>query len=155
MQCTQSVIILTSGVRQYHHDQRGALFGYIIWGIFTLGQCVVKVNASVITCHQNGERQHWYLPLPVTRYATTPRAFSWQDSRPNQQGTGADADGQAGEKSTENAPGAESIFGAFGKRHYEGGFEEKMTRREAALILGVRESASSQRIKVVMDGIPW
>lgn len=26
----------------------------------------------------------------------------------------------------------------FSKRFYEGGFEDKMTRREAALILGVR-----------------
>ncbi|CAM9513073.1 unnamed protein product, partial [Chrysoparadoxa australica] len=34
-----------------------------------------------------------------------------------------------------------------GKRHYEGGFEEKMTRREAALVLGVRESAAAERIK--------
>ena len=29
----------------------------------------------------------------------------------------------------------------------KGGFEEKMTRKEAALILGVRESSSAKRIK--------
>jgi len=34
-----------------------------------------------------------------------------------------------------------------GAKYYEGGFEESMTRREAALILGVRESSTSQRIK--------
>jgi len=34
-----------------------------------------------------------------------------------------------------------------GTKYYEGGFEDKMTRREAALILGVRESASLRRIK--------
>lgn len=34
-----------------------------------------------------------------------------------------------------------------GSRYYEGGFEETMTRREAALILGVRESADPARIK--------
>ncbi|EGB07494.1 hypothetical protein AURANDRAFT_8862, partial [Aureococcus anophagefferens] len=33
------------------------------------------------------------------------------------------------------------------KRYYEGPFEAAMTRREAALILGVRESATAQRIK--------
>lgn len=43
--------------------------------------------------------------------------------------------------------GAGGLFGAFGKRHYEGGFDEKMTRKEAALVLGVRESAAPQRIK--------
>jgi DnaJ homolog subfamily C member 19 len=35
----------------------------------------------------------------------------------------------------------------FAKNFYDGGFEEKMTKREAALILGVRESASAERIK--------
>lgn len=34
-----------------------------------------------------------------------------------------------------------------GSKYYEGGFEETMTRREAALILGVRESSSPKRIK--------
>jgi DnaJ homolog subfamily C member 19 len=34
-----------------------------------------------------------------------------------------------------------------GTKYYEGGFEDTMTRREAALILGVRESSSPARIK--------
>ncbi len=34
-----------------------------------------------------------------------------------------------------------------GTKYYEGGFEETMTKREAALILGVRESSSAARIK--------
>lgn len=34
-----------------------------------------------------------------------------------------------------------------GAKYYEGGFEETMTRREAALILGIRESSSAKRIK--------
>merc|ERR1712157_420582 len=36
---------------------------------------------------------------------------------------------------------------SVGSKFYEGGFEDKMTRREAALILGVRESSSVKRIK--------
>ena len=35
----------------------------------------------------------------------------------------------------------------FARNFYDGGFEEKMSKREAALILGVRESASPERIK--------
>jgi hypothetical protein len=35
----------------------------------------------------------------------------------------------------------------FARNFYDGGFEEKMTKREAALILGLRESASADRIK--------
>jgi DnaJ family protein C protein 19 len=40
------------------------------------------------------------------------------------------------------------LFGfSVGSKYYEGGFEERMSRREAALILGVRESSSAKRIK--------
>lgn len=35
----------------------------------------------------------------------------------------------------------------FAKGYYDGGFEDKMSRREAALVLGVRESTSAERIK--------
>jgi DnaJ homolog subfamily C member 19 len=58
-----------------------------------------------------------------------------------------------GEKAnTEQATGeeeaGESLFSRlFSTTFYEGGFESKMTRREAALILGVRESANEKRIK--------
>ena len=44
----------------------------------------------------------------------------------------------------------ENIFRQWfdvGTKYYEGGFEPEMTRREAALILGVRESSSPTRIK--------
>ena len=44
----------------------------------------------------------------------------------------------------------ENVFSKWfdvGGKYYEGGFEETMTKREAALILGVRESSSAQRIK--------
>lgn len=34
-----------------------------------------------------------------------------------------------------------------GTKYYEGGFDDMMTRREAALILGVRETSSAARIK--------
>eukprot|EP01041_Mallomonas_annulata_P010038 gene10038-20901_t len=42
-----------------------------------------------------------------------------------------------------------SMFDAswFARTFYDGGFEDKMSRREAALILGVRESATTERIK--------
>jgi hypothetical protein len=54
-------------------------------------------------------------------------------------GAGAGATGAAGAK-------GESIFAGFetwfARNFYDGGFEEKMTKREAALILGVRESAT-------------
>ena len=49
---------------------------------------------------------------------------------------------------TNNDKSEKSFFdGWFEKTYYEGGFEDKMSRREAALILGVRESSSAERIK--------
>lgn len=34
----------------------------------------------------------------------------------------------------------------FAKRFYDGGFEEKMSKREASLILGCRETSTKERI---------
>mmetsp|Transcript_8790 Transcript_8790/g.13500 ORF Transcript_8790/g.13500 Transcript_8790/m.13500 type:complete len:196 (-) Transcript_8790:81-668(-) len=48
---------------------------------------------------------------------------------------------------TSEASSSFSSFFSFGKKYYDGGFEETMDRREAALVLGVRQSASVQRIK--------
>lgn len=53
------------------------------------------------------------------------------------------------EKKAKDRP-RENFFKQFfdvGSKYYEGGFEETMTKREAALILGVRESSSEKRIK--------
>mmetsp|Transcript_13839 Transcript_13839/g.34801 ORF Transcript_13839/g.34801 Transcript_13839/m.34801 type:complete len:81 (+) Transcript_13839:331-573(+) len=35
------------------------------------------------------------------------------------------------------------------RKHYEGGFQPNMTRREAALILGIRESSPEDRVKAI------
>lgn len=40
-----------------------------------------------------------------------------------------------------------SAVGNVGKQYYKGGFLAEMTKREASLILGVRESAGEERIK--------
>lgn len=59
--------------------------------------------------------------------------------------------GESQEQQQQAAAGASSsgffsIF-SFSKGFYDGGFEEKMTRREAALILGVRETATREKIR--------
>lgn len=65
----------------------------------------------------------------------------------------AKTDGGEGNKKKKADDGRrENIFNTFfnmgvGSKFYEGGFEEEMTRREAALILGVRESSAPKRIK--------
>ena len=55
-----------------------------------------------------------------------------------------------GKPKQESKAPRENIFSQWfdvGSKYYEGGFEDTMTRREAALILGVRESSTSKRIK--------
>ncbi|KAG2434499.1 hypothetical protein HYH02_012325 [Chlamydomonas schloesseri] len=39
------------------------------------------------------------------------------------------------------------LFSSVGRQYYKGGFLPEMTRREAALILGIRESAGEERVK--------
>lgn len=64
-------------------------------------------------------------------------------------GRTAKAEGKESEAKTDGQSSASNFFNAFGgqARFYEGGFLDKMTRREAAQILGIRESASASRIK--------
>lgn len=63
-------------------------------------------------------------------------------------GSSAAADAEASATGAASKSGS-SIFGgqAFARRFYKGGFEDKMTKREASLILGVRESADVSRIR--------
>ena len=56
------------------------------------------------------------------------------------------ASAEAGSTTKEESPFSFSSTW-FAKSFYDGGFEDKMTKREAALILGIRESASTDRIK--------
>jgi DnaJ family protein C protein 19 len=87
---------------------------------------------------------------------------AWQASRPEPpteeeqaENTAKSEDAQQGEAKTEeqkkkDAGPRENIFSKWFEvrgKYYEGGFEDTMTRREAALILGVRESSNARRIK--------
>jgi hypothetical protein len=52
------------------------------------------------------------------------------------------------ERTKSSASSEPSFFASFfATTFYDGGFEDKMSKREAALILGLRESASIDRIK--------
>jgi DnaJ family protein C protein 19 len=63
-----------------------------------------------------------------------------------------DENTQKTSSSTTSGEKRENIFAKYfdmgvGSKYYEGGFEDKMTKREAALILGVRVSSTAKRIK--------
>jgi len=100
----------------------------------------------------------------ATQYAVT--AYKeWEKSLPEEKvnddtadvGAGAGASSASGSSGASSSSSADTqggdsknIFSEFfsvGSKYYEGGFEDKMTLREAALILGVRESSTQKRIK--------
>mmetsp|Transcript_127258 Transcript_127258/g.189700 ORF Transcript_127258/g.189700 Transcript_127258/m.189700 type:complete len:234 (+) Transcript_127258:44-745(+) len=67
-------------------------------------------------------------------------------------GAKAQAKQQGEEKKEADSGPRKNVFKEWfgvgvGSKYYEGGFDEKMTKKEAALILGVRESSSPKRIK--------
>eukprot|EP00816_Leptocylindrus_hargravesii_P012404 CAMPEP_0196811042 /NCGR_PEP_ID=MMETSP1362-20130617/16918_1 /TAXON_ID=163516 /ORGANISM="Leptocylindrus danicus, Strain CCMP1856" /LENGTH=234 /DNA_ID=CAMNT_0042186285 /DNA_START=56 /DNA_END=760 /DNA_ORIENTATION=+ len=84
------------------------------------------------------------------------RAFEeWRKNQPKEEpkatddtSTKASASGRSKASDSKKKVNFFDQFGfGVGSKYYEGGFEDKMTRREAALILGVRESATVKRIK--------
>jgi len=91
--------------------------------------------------------------------ATGLKAYrEWQESRPPpEEVTEEVKEEEKDEQKSKDAKSEESgdrqnVFAKWfgvgvGSKYYEGGFEETMTRREAALILGVRESSSPARVK--------
>ena len=61
--------------------------------------------------------------------------------------------GQAYTQWQKNRPKQSKGSNTWSKRFYDGGFEEEMTRREAALILGVRETSSRDRVREAHRGL--
>ena len=60
------------------------------------------------------------------------------------------AEGDAEEGDANSGEGADfgGMFSSlFSFKYYEGGFDDKMSRREAALILGIRESAGRDKVR--------
>ena len=79
----------------------------------------------------------------------------WKESQPEtpvEELKEEQAEEQTSTQQQEESGPRENVFkkwfdAGVGAKYYEGGFEETMTRREAALILGVRESSTAKRIK--------
>jgi len=88
-------------------------------------------------------------PAPPTEGESEPTTNESTDDTKQQDDTTKQKD--TTDKKKTDGP-RENIFEKYfnlgvGSKYYDGGFEEKMTRREAALILGVRESSTHKRIK--------
>jgi hypothetical protein len=69
------------------------------------------------------------------------------ESKPEPEKTETSTNKTKQENPNTTAAASTSWFSAFSTTYYDGGFESKMTKREAALILGVRETTTIERIK--------
>ncbi len=88
-------------------------------------------------------------PKPKEEEEATHKA---QDEAKKEENSGSQSQSNAGGGKAKTDTKRENFFAKFfnlsvGSKYYEGGFEEQMTRKEAALILGVRESSTAKRIK--------
>lgn len=96
--------------------------------------------------------EEWKASRPeedIHTFKTEDKQSSSTKADSNTNSSSSSSSGKEGSKASSGAK-RENMFASFfnvGSKYYEGGFEEKMTRREAALILGVRESSTEKRIK--------
>jgi hypothetical protein len=156
-------------MRNYHNSakvQNELIVGGLAMGATALTlQYALKVYSSMAEKRAQTGQEPTEENAAKAEESTTNAAGSAPASESEQQNTNASTD--ASEESREdmqkkaaeaakkrakaNAANLDSWFGNwttwFAKNFYDGGFEEKMTKREAALILGVRESANPERIK--------
>lgn len=84
---------------------------------------------------------------PQESSATTTQDQSSSNSNSSQSTQRASAGAESTNTATNDGASMFNFNSWFARNFYDGGFEEKMTRREAALILGVRESSSIERVK--------
>ena len=73
-------------------------------------------------------------PIDSSTNRTQPHIQAYNQYKAKKAAEAAEGGGAAASSSG----GGGGMSALFAKRFYEGGFEDKMTRREAALILGVR-----------------
>jgi DnaJ family protein C protein 19 len=71
------------------------------------------------------------------------------DAEAAAQAGGAEGQGEAGKEQPQQGWFSNMFNLSFkvGRRFYDGGFEDEMTKREAALILGIRESAPRDKVR--------
>lgn len=135
----------TGSVREYHSThpaQRGAA---IVLGLGAIAAAAKAGQYAVVGYNE------WKSNQPEEPVIEKNKEAAAEDATGAQQKASGDkpdekTDKKTGEKKREN------FFAKFfnlsvGSKYYEGGFEDTMTRREAALILGVRESSTPKRIK--------
>eukprot|EP01033_Poteriospumella_lacustris_P010655 gene10655-7584_t len=86
---------------------------------------------------------------PESDSAASAAAGTEEDSKAKSTAEDVSASAKRGDAAKKGAAQKENWFDRMmgARNHYDGGFEDKMTKREAALILGIRESAPVDKVK--------
>ena len=130
-------------VASYHTTTRNDKAMAIILGLGALS-ATSYAAASAVSAYKE-----WKASLPED---PTPEEKAQAAAEEDAAKQDEDATKQNGQQQQPNGAKRENMFSEWfgvgvGAKYYEGGFEDTMTRREAALILGVRESSPPSRIK--------
>lgn len=135
--------------RDYHVSHRKESLVVVAGGIGVLGLVIIgkKVGDIFVSklnqMAEEDKKEDQQEPSVETESDSS-------ESSSSEARTSSTSSSQAGRKKEgkkTTAAGASWGSSWFAKNFYDGGFEDKMSRREAALILGIRETATVERIK--------
>ncbi|RYG66136.1 hypothetical protein EON64_10435 [archaeon] len=130
--------------QSFFHSSRMAENQLIIGGLAVLGTAVT-LRYAVAAYETYKQNQPAVTDQPPAEEANQEEVKSKTGARAEPR---AEAQSSARKTTSSSGNPADSLFSSwFARNFYDGGFEEKMTKREAALILGVRESAAVERVK--------
>ena len=89
-----------------------------------------------------------YAATGYTAYMESRNREELEESRNSNISKEESSDSKGNDPKKKPAGGGGVWYSSWFARHfYDGGFDDKMSRREAALILGIRESADAARVK--------
>eukprot|EP01038_Epipyxis_sp_PR26KG_P014110 gene14110-18931_t len=131
------------GFRASPPSENGIIYGGIA---IAVGSIAVQYALNAYSVYQNGKAA----PNDTTNIEEKVKTTASDNINKTQENSSPKKAEETKQKtsSSTNVSAFDSYFAAFfAKNFYDGGFESKMTKREAALILGVRESTTAERIK--------
>jgi len=129
------------GRRMYHTTQSSERAAAIIMGLATVSALGFAGSSAIQSYNE------WKAAQPTEEELDEMRR---QEEKEREQIKQQEQEKEGKKKEAEEDRPRQNVFREWfdvGTKYYEGGFEDTMTRREAALILGVRESSSAARIK--------
>lgn len=135
-------------IRFYHSSPPSERVVAMIMGLGTLSALAYAGSSAAQSYEEWKKAQP--TPEEIEEAEKQKKATADAEAEASRQQAKAAEESETKKKKTNDDGPRENFFKQFfdvGTKYYEGGFEDTMTKREAALILGVRESASHQKIK--------